>query len=229
MPAASGPRPPARPGAGGAPLVHIRDGAVPAPLVRALAAAVRALGAERLRDTYQTAFWYDLGPPACLAEEAALAVRPFALTLAGGRLAGAEWWLSRMRTSDVRVDFHQDRDEVLFARTGRTRHPAAGSVLFLNRCRGGLLAVTAQPADDAHPARAPLPLDADLVRPRAGRLALFPGDATHGVLDARGEVPHGRLSPPTPLRLALVMNWWRRRPQGRPAFDDAAVYRRLRR
>jgi len=209
--------------------VRIRDRAVPVPLLRALATAVRALGTERLRDTYQTAFWYDLGVPSCLAEEAALAVRPLAVALADGRVAGVEWWLSRMRTSDVRVDFHRDRDEVHFARTGRTRHPALGSVLFLSRCRGGLLAVTAQPADDANPARAPLPFDGDLVRPRPGRLALFPGDATHGVLDANGEVPHRRLSPPTPLRLALVMNWWRRRPEGRPRFAEAGVYRRLRR
>ncbi|HET9594712.1 MAG TPA: hypothetical protein VFP65_03975 [Anaeromyxobacteraceae bacterium] len=211
------------------PLVRIHDGALPAQLLRALSAAVRALGPERLRDTYQTAFWYDLHTPSCLPEEAALAVRPLALALAGDGVAGVEWWLSRMRTSDVRVDFHRDRDELLFARTGRTRHPAAGSVLFLNRCRGGLLAVTGQPADDANPARAPLPFDGDLVRPRPGRLALFPGDATHGVLDARGEVPQGRLSPPTPLRLALVMNWWRRRPEGRPRFAEAGVYRRLRR
>jgi hypothetical protein len=89
--------------------------------------------------------------------------------------------------------------------------------------------VTAQPADEANPARAPLPLDGDLVRPWPNRLALFPGDATHGVLDARGEVPHRRLRPAAPLRLALVMNWWRRRPLGRPRFAEAGVYQALRR
>ena len=204
------------------------DGVLPAGAFGRLARAVRALGAERLSDTYQTAFWFDLGQPACLAEAAALAVLPHASGVARGRFAGVEWWLSRMRTSDVQVDFHQDRDEVLFGQAGRTHHPALGSVLFLNRCRGGLLAVTSQPADDANPARAPLPFDGDLVRPWPNRLALFPGDATHGVLDANGDVPHRRLRPPTPLRLALVMNWWRRRPEGRPRFDEAGIYAALR-
>jgi hypothetical protein len=209
------------------------DGALPAGLFRRLAGAVRALGSEGLRDTYQTAFWFDLGAPACVVEEAVLALRPraraarVALAGRGGPLAGVEWWLSRMRTSDVQVDFHQDRDEVLFGRAGRTRCPALGSVLFLNRCRGGALAVTAQPADDANPARAPLPFDGDLVRPWPNRLALFPGDAVHGVLDARGEVPQRRLRPATPLRLALVMNWWGARPEGRPRFQEAGVYRAL--
>jgi hypothetical protein len=216
---------PSRPAA---PLVVVLDGALPAGLFRRLARAVRALGAEGLRRTYQTAFWYDLGAPACVAEEAILALRPRAWAASAGRLAGVEWWLSRMRTSDVQVDFHQDRDEVLFGRSGRTRCPARGSVLFLNRCRGGALAVTDQPADDANPARAPLPFDGDLVRPQPNRLALFPGDATHGVLDARGAVPHRRLVPATPLRLALVMNWWRARPEGRPRFAEAGVYAALR-
>jgi hypothetical protein len=209
--------------------VAVLDEALPDRLFRRLARAVRALGTEGLRRTYQTAFWFDLGEPSCVAEEAVLALRGFAWAGRAGRLAGVEWWLSRMRTSDVQVDFHQDRDEVLFGRTGRTRCPAQGSVLFLNRCRGGGLAVTGQPADDANPARAPLPLDADLVRPRPNRLALFPGDATHGVLDARGEIPHRRLAPATPLRLALIMNWWRARPEGRPRFVDAGVYQALRR
>ena len=226
MPATSDLRPPA--GSPGAPLAAVLDGALPPGLFARLARAVRALGSERLRDTYQTDFWFDLGEPSCVAEEAALALAPRARAAIGGRVAGVEWWLSRMRTSDVQVDFHQDRDEVLFGRTGRTVHPALGSVLFLNRCRGGLLAVTEAPADDANPARAPLPFDGDLVRPWPNRLALFPGGATHGVLDADGAVPHRRLTPPTPLRLALVMNWWRRRPEGRPRFAEAGVYAALR-
>ena len=133
-----------------------------------------------------------------------------------------------MRTSDVRVDFHRDRDEALFARTGATVHPACSSVLFLGRCRGGLLAVTAAPPDEANPACAPAPLEADLVRPWPNRLALFPGDATHGVLDARNTIPTGRLPEPTPLRLALVMNWWQRRPEGVPAFARSRRYPALR-
>jgi hypothetical protein len=107
-------------------------------------------------------------------------------------------------------------------------HPAFSSALFLNRCRGGFLAVTAEPASEANPARAPDRLDADLVRPWPNRLAVFPGDATHGVLDANGDVPHGRLPDATPLRLALIVNGWRRRPEGVPGFAEAGRYRALR-
>jgi hypothetical protein len=208
-------------------LVRIEDRALAAPLFSRLARAVRALGAEGLARTYRTTFWLDLRRPAVgVAEEAIVALRP---RVAVRGLAGVEWWLSRMRPSDVQVDFHQDRDEVLFGRTGRLVHPAVSSILFLNRCRGGLLAVVDAPANDANPARAPDDLDADLVRPWPNRLVLFPGDLTHGVLDADGAVPHGRLPAPAPLRLALAMNWWRRRPEGVPSFSASRRYRALRR
>ncbi|BDG01291.1 hypothetical protein [Anaeromyxobacter oryzae] len=207
----------------------VLDGALPVPLHARLAGAVRALGSENLRRTYRTTFWFDLGEPAALPEAAALAIRARLPALCRRGIAGVEWWLSRMRTSDVQVDFHQDRDEALFGRTGVLAHPSCSSVLFLNRCRGGLLAVTDAPASDANPARAPDDLDRlDLVRPRPNRLAVFPGDATHGVLDANGEIPHGRLRPATPLRLAVVMNWWARRPEGVPAFPAAGRYEALR-
>jgi hypothetical protein len=210
-------------------LVRIHDGALPAPLFARLARAGRGLGTENLARTYQTTFWFDLGAAAAVTEEAALAIRPLLPGRARAQVAGVEWWLSRMRPSDVRVDFHRDRDEALVARTGEVVHPALSSVLFLNRCRGGLLAVLDRPPDARNPACAPEPFDADLVRPWPNRLAVFPGDATHGVLDANGEIPHGRLSHPAPLRLALVLNWWSRRPRGVPRFADAgARYRGLR-
>jgi hypothetical protein len=209
-----------------APLVRIEDGALPRALFSRLARAVRALGGENLRRTYETTFWFGFGRPASLAEEAILGLR----ARVAADVAGVEWWLSRMRTSDVQVDFHEDRDEALFARTGETAHPATSSVLFLNRCRGGLLAVVEGPACDANPARAPLPLEGDLVRPWPNRLVLFAGDATHGVLDARNRIPDGRLARVTApgLRLALVMNWWRRRPEGVLPFARSARYEALR-
>jgi hypothetical protein len=209
------------------PLVRITDGALAPPLFARLARAVRALGTEQLRRTYQTTFWFDLGAPTAIPELAILALRARIPRRAAG-LAGVEWWLSRMRTSDVRVDFHQDRDELRFARTGATTHPTYSSVLFLNRCRGGLLAVVDAPANDANPSRAPDHLDGDLVRPWPNRFVRFPGDATHGVLDAHGRIPRGRLARPTPLRLALVMNWWARRPTAVPAFSTSRRYARLR-
>ena len=207
------------------PLVRVVDGALPAALFTRLARAVRALGTEDLRRTYQTTFWFDCAArPAALPEAAILALRP----QVSGDFAGVEWWLSRMRTSDVGVDFHRDRDEARFARTGRTVHPAVSSVLFLNRCRGGLLAVVDAPPCEANPACAPERFDADLVRPWPNRFALFRGDATHGVLDANGDIPHGRLATPTPLRLAIAINWWRRRPEAVPEFASSRRYPSLR-
>ena len=131
----------------------------------------------------------------------------------------------------VGLDVHKATVSVAVAegrRSGEVRHPRFSSVLFLNRCRGGLLAVVDAPANDANPARAPDRFDADLVRPWPNRLAVFAGDATHGVLDANGEIPRGRLARRTPLRLALVMNGWRRRPAGVPAFEGARRYPGLR-
>jgi hypothetical protein len=209
------------------PLVRVVDGALPPRLFAKLARAVRALGTENLRDTYQTTFWFDLGAPAAIAEEVVLALRALLPWRVRG-LAGAEWWLSRMRTSDVRVDFHRDRDEALFRRRGVEVHPAVSSVLFLNRCRGGLLVVTAAPPEDGNPARAPDVLDGDLVRPWPNRLAVFAGDLTHGVLDAKGRIPERRLARRTGLRLALVVNWWTRRPESVRRYPRAGLYERLR-
>jgi len=206
-------------------LVRIEDGALPARLFSRLARAVRVLGTENLGRTYQTTFWFDFRAPAALTEQAILALRERARVPG---VAGVEWWLSRMRTSDVQVDFHRDRDEALFRRTGRVAHPVVSSVLFLNRCRGGLLAVVEAPPNDANPACAPDALDADLVKPWPNRFAVFAGDATHGVLDANDEVPRRRLPTPTPLRLALVMNWWKRRPEHVPRFADSRQYGTLR-
>jgi hypothetical protein len=220
------PRPiPPRPDPGGRPLVRIERDVLPGPLFARLARAVRALGGENLRRTYQTTFWFDLGRPAALPELAILALRE----RVGARdAAGVEWWLSRMRTSDVQVDFHRDRDEALYRRRGVTVHPALTSVLFLNRCRGGLLAVVEAPPSEANAACAPDRLDGDLVRPWPNRLAIFPGGATHGVLDANNRIPDGPLRHETPLRLVLVMNWWARRPMRVPSFVRSKRYRTLR-
>src|SRR4051794_17884134 len=95
-------------------LLTVVDRALPPALFTRLARAVRALGTERLRSTYQTPFWWPLdAEPTNLVE---LAIAKLATRVAPA--AGAEWWLSRMRTSNVQVDFHQDRDEQLFLRTG---------------------------------------------------------------------------------------------------------------
>lgn len=207
------------------PLLTLHDDALAGPTFRRLLRRVRALGSERLTQTYQTTFWFDLGAPASVAEEAILELATLLPHRRGVR--GAEWWLSRMRTTDVQVDFHQDRDEVLACRGGPLVHPIFSSILYLNRSKGGLLAVTEQPADDENPARAPLPLDADLARPAPNRYVLFRGNLTHGVLDAHNQLPHRRLPGPSRLRLALAVNYWQKRPTDVPTFAASRHYRSL--
>lgn len=209
-----------------APVVRFVDDALPPELFAELLRKVRRLGDERLRDTYQTTFWFELGTPTNVAERAVVALLP--MVPRRSRVRGAEWWLSRMNTHDVRVDFHQDRDEQLALRTGDLVHPVTSSVLFLNAVRGGLLAVTRELPCEDNPSLAPRKLDLDLVAPKPNRFAVFRGDRTHGVLDARNQVPDGRLPGKGQLRLALIVNWWDVRPTGVPTFAERRVYRALR-
>lgn len=204
------------------PLVDVIDGALGPELFRRLRRSILALGTEGIRRTYQTTFWLPLdGKPTAMPE---LAVHALRARFGARGARGVEWWLSRMWTHDVRVDFHRDRDERRALAGGPDRHPRVSSVLFLNRVRGGTLAVTAQAPEPANPAMVPLPLEADLVGPRPNRLALFDGRLTHGVLDARNAVPTSRLRVRGELRLTLVMNGWSRRPREVPTFEEAGVY-----
>lgn len=186
--------------------------------------AVRGLGESALRTTYQTTFWFPRGAqPSCVVEEA------IARVWLKGTFAGVEWWLSRMRTSNVQVDFHRDRDEKLALSGGREVHPARSSVLFLNRCRGGLLAVTREAPNPLNPALAPDVHDFDFAQPAPNRFVWFDGSLTHGVLDARNQIPGRRLPREKALRLAVIANFWRARPTGVPRFADSRAYRSLRR
>jgi hypothetical protein len=208
------------------PLVQLFEGALPEALFRRLLRRVGALGSERLRNTYQTTFWYDFSEPTNVVEEAILTLRP--RVVGRRRIAGVEWWLSRMSTTDVRVDFHQDRDEKLALRTGRLVHPRLSSVLFLNRSRGGALAVTRQPPDPENPSLAPRKLDdLTLVAPRPNRLVVFDGKLTHGVLDANNQIPDGRLPGQARQRRTIPLNWWASRPSGVPTWAETGIYRAL--
>src|SRR5258707_8172555 len=130
-----------------------------------------------------------------------------------------------MHTPDVRVDFHRDRDEELARRTGRIIHPEVSSVLFLNRAKGGLLAVSGNPPNDQNPARAPSRVDFSLVRPYPNRLAFFDGNRTHGVLDAYNRLPRARGRGEQRLRLAVAGKRWDRRPLDGPPFSPTPVLR----
>src|SRR5262249_45671771 len=153
--------------------VSLLDGALPDPPFARLLRAVREVGAENITRTYQTTFWFPLRERAgSVVEEAALALVERLPRAARARVRGVEWWLSRMWTSDVQVDFHRDHDIRRGKRGGGEVHPLVSSVLFLNRVRGGLLAVTEEPPDPRRPACAPEHLDRmDLVRPEPNRFA----------------------------------------------------------
>jgi hypothetical protein len=194
-------------------------------LFRQLLRAVRRVGEERLRTTYQTTFWHTFGEPACVPELVANALR--SRLPPGKRVIGVEWWLSRMRTTDVRVDFHQDRDERFALRTGELVHPRWSSVLFLNRCKGGLLATTDALPNPHNPSDAPDRVDFDLIAPAPNRFVVFDGRLTHGVLDANNQIPERSLPGRPPLRLTVIFNWWHRRPEATPTWEEAGVYRAL--
>jgi hypothetical protein len=205
-------------------LVSLTDHVLPAPLFARVRRAIVGLGEQRLKQTYQTTFWFDFAAsPSNVVEEAIVALRG----VAPGTFAGAEWWLSRMRTSNVQVDFHRDRDERLALSGGPQVHPSISSVLFLNRCRGGLLAVTREPPNPQNVAMAPDNLALDLVQPLPNRYVWFDGRLTHGVLDATNQIPGKRLPREPNLRLTIAVNFWKRRPTGIPLFVDRRVYARL--
>ena len=206
-------------------LVTLFDDALPSPEFSALLRGVQRLGDERLRSSYQTTFWFDFKTqPSNLVEAAVLRLRD---RVPAGRYAGVEWWLSRMRTSNVKVDFHRDRDTALAAKTGQAVHPRWSTLLYLNRCRGGLLAVTRDDPNPDNRALAPDRHDFDLVEPTPNRFCVFDGRLTHGVLDARNHIPGARLPRERSLRLAIAINFWAKRPLEVPTFPDARAYRSI--
>lgn len=210
------------------PLVTIVDRALPAAQFTKLASAIAALGSERLRASYQTTFWFELGTqPTSLVETAALRCLTRLSPTRRRRVIGVEWWLSRMRTSNVKVDFHLDRDNALFARTGETVSPWTSSVLYVTGAVGGLLAVTREPANPKNLACAPDVHAFDLVAPAPNRFVFFAGTCTHGVLDARNELPGARLPTVKGWRIGIALNFWHRRPLGVPTFPESGHYRSL--
>jgi hypothetical protein len=132
-----------------------------------------------------------------------------------------------MRTSNVQVDFHRDRDNARFAKEGREVNPLLSSVLYLNRCVGGLLAVTTEPPNPRNPALAPTKHDFDFVEPLPNRFVHFPSRLTHGVLDSKNAIPGARRRREPSLRLSIAINWWATRPLDVPTFAEAGWYRSL--
>ena len=216
-------RPP-RPSVSG--LVAAVDEAVAPQLFERTLASVRRVGE---RASYGKAFWFSFGEPCCWPEALAMALAPRMPDRA--RLLGVEWWLGRMPTTDVPLEFHHDRDLKLFERSGRLSHPLWSSVFFLNRVRGGSLFVTDQRLVHRGTDYRLVPQTARefaSVRPAPNRFVRFPGRLLHGVLDANDRVPSGRLpGPEARPRLSIVLNWWTRRPLAVRRWSPALAYPEL--
>ena len=210
------------------PLVTLIDDVLPSAQHRALKAAIVGLGRERIVAGYQTTFWFEFGTtPSNVVEQAVLVLAQRLPQTKRRQVIGVEWWLSRMRTSNVKVDFHRDRDNARFDETGEETNPVVGSVLYLGPCRGGLLAVTKEEPNPENPAFAPDVHDFDFVEPRANRYALFAGHLPHGVLDATNQIPGRRLPREPGVRLAIAVNFWAERPGRVPGFGESRHYRGL--
>ncbi len=108
------------------------------------------------------------------------------------------------------------------------RHPLLSTVFFFNHVRGGQLAVTDQRAGPGGEPRPAVAGELQVVATRRNRFAAFDGGLFHGVLDARGRTPGGRLPGPRGrLRVTLVVNFWDRRPSRVPRWRDARACRAL--
>ncbi len=207
-------------------LVARHDDALPSPLFQGVLRAMERIGAKA---DYWRTFWYPL------ATEPRNQVEAIARTLQsrvpeGERIAGVEWWLGRMNTRDVPLDFHHDRDLSLFEQTGRLAHPKWSSVLYLNEVTGGSLVVTDQRLlrrGEELRLSPPEAGSSDVVRPAANRFVVFPGNLFHGVLDADDAVPHGTLAGKAEWRLSVVLNWWTRKPRGVRRWSASDAYPEL--
>ncbi len=210
------------------PLVTIIDDALPEAAHRALKRAIVRLGTERIVVGYQTTFWFPFdAEPSNRVEQAVLALAALLPVKQRRGVTGVEWWLSRMRTSNVKVDFHRDRDNARFDETGEEMNPRVSSLLYLSASRGGLLAVTREDPNPENLAFAPDVHDFDFVMPRPNRFTFFDGQLTHGVLDAHNEIPGRKLPREPKLRLAIAVNFWAERPWGVPLFRASHHYRGL--
>ena len=191
----------------------IHDDALPDALFARLWRRIRALGRERFRDSHWVTFWYDLGRPANVVDEAVLHLHDAFAGEVPRRARGVEWWLGRTDLRRVPIEMHVDRDNHLFDETGTLRHPAPllGAVLQ-PRSPGRL-----PPASlISTPARAPAhlvpaePSDWAVARPHAQSVRELPGQPA----PRRVRTPTTRSSRPSALRgpqgrlrlVALVVN-----------------------
>jgi hypothetical protein len=213
--------------------INLFEDALPNPLFRLLAGAVRAVGTERIENmgSYNTTFWFPLGAkPTNIAEESVSKL--CALVRPGPKCVGMEWWLGRLKYGES-LPFHTDRDRSLHKQTGQIVHPLWSSILYLNRYPSTPTIVLDQVlGPDGKSWVPPKPKSGMSLDAVPNDYAVFRGDLRHGVV-ANGvpRKPPGRsrkTQKSPELRLTLLVNYWDRRPVPPNCRDyDGSVYQAL--
>ena len=209
--------------------ISLFEDALPEPLFRQLAQAVRAVGTEGMEGmgSYSTTFWLPRGArPSNLVEECV--VKLSALVRPGPKCVGMEWWLGRLKYGES-LPFHTDRDRSLRKQTGQIVHPLWSSILYLNAFPSTPTIVYDQVlSPDGNSWVPPVPELGQTLHAVPNHYAVFRGDLRHGVVfNGAGQKPRSTKKA-TELRLTLLINYWDRRPMPPNCRDyDGSIYRAL--
>src|SRR5437764_4612564 len=163
--------------------INVFKEALPNPLFRRLAGAVRAVGTERIEHlgSYNTTFWFPLGAKSTnIAEECVSKL--YALVQPGPQCIGMEWWLGRLKYGES-LRFHTDRDRSLRKQTGQIVNPLWSSILYLNRFPSSPTVVYDQVlSPDGKSWVPPEPTFVKTLDAVPNHYATFRGDLRHGVV-----------------------------------------------
>lgn len=198
------------------------DEALPNPLLARLVGAVREIGNERLKENYDTTFWFPRETrPRNVAEEAI--VELFKLANPSDECVGTEWWLGRLGYGQ-KLPFHFDRDLSLSRTAGEYVPPLYASILYLNSFPSSPTVILGQVAGADGKTRIPKkPEFRQAVPAVSNRYVVFSGGLRHGVVpDSRSldsEQTGENSVLPEVARLSLLVNYWHRRPS-RPICSD---------
>ncbi len=214
-----------------APEISLFEEALPGSLFERLTRAIRSIGKQRRRRTYNTTFWFPLGAsPTNVAEEAI--VELVKLANPAPECLGIEWWLGRL-DHGKQLDFHFDRDLTLYNKTGQFVNPLHGSILYLNSFPSSPTVVLDQiPSADGSSKIPEKPKYTQAIEAVSNRYMVFPGNLLHGVIPNKGRskldkfLAKGFKS--SEMRLSLLVNYWDRRPLPPICFDyDGTIYGQL--
>ena len=127
------------------------------------------------------------------------------------RFCGLEMWIQRRKASAA-MHLHWDMDEERVRLRRQLRTPILTVVVYLSDAGGPTVVLRQVP-------RAPRngPRRCWCVWPHAGQVSKFQGNYLHGVLSGDAAAPE---------RHTLILNFWRRRPQGLPRLPSVLLPRR---